>query len=46
MNFVRRAGIMIAAAAVSIGLLGIAAPAQADTSWGCGGYCRTLPGGK
>jgi len=40
MSIVGRFGIMIAATAVSIGLLGISAPAQADTSWGCGGYCK------
>lgn len=35
MNIVRKVGITIAAAAVSVGLLGISAPAaHADTSWG------------
>ncbi|MCW2765314.1 MAG: hypothetical protein JWO11_1273 [Nocardioides sp.] len=43
MKFTQRLGITIAAATVSIGLLGISTPAQADTSWGCGGYCRTGP---
>ncbi|GGO73412.1 hypothetical protein [Nocardioides deserti] len=35
MNIARKVGITIAAAAVSVGLLGISAPAaHADTSWG------------
>ncbi len=40
MNFTRKIGILIAATAVSLGLLGVSAPAQArDSSWGCGGPC-------
>jgi len=46
MSIVRKFGITIAATAVSLGLLGISAPAQADTSWGCGGYCKVQGGGK
>jgi hypothetical protein len=34
MNFARKAVIAAAATAVSFGLLGISAPAHADTSWG------------
>ncbi len=34
MNFARKAVIAMAAAGLSLGLLGISAPAQADTSWG------------
>lgn len=35
MKFVRRAGLAVAAAAISVGLLGAAAgSAHADTSWG------------
>lgn len=31
----------VALTVLSLGVLGatVAAPAQADTSWGCGGYC-------
>jgi hypothetical protein len=34
MNIGRKVGIALAAMAVSFGLLGFAAPAEADTSWG------------
>ncbi len=42
MNLARKIGITVAATALSLGLLGVSAPAQAvkDSSWGCGGYCR------
>ncbi|MFA6299425.1 MAG: hypothetical protein WCS84_13515 [Nocardioides sp.] len=42
MNIARKIVITVAAGALSVGLLGISAPAQAmkDSSWGCGGYCR------
>ena len=33
MNILRKAIIAVAAATLSIGLLGISAPAHADTSW-------------
>ena len=40
MNMARKVTVTLAAAAVSIGLLGVAAPAEArDSSWGCGGGC-------
>ncbi len=40
MDLTRKFGIFVAATAVSLGLLGVSAPAQArDTSWGCGGPC-------
>lgn len=40
MNITRKVCITVAAAAVSFGLLGVAAPAEArDSSWGCGGNC-------
>ncbi len=40
MDLTRKIGITIAATAVSLGLLGVSAPAQArDSSWGCGGPC-------
>ena len=43
MNFARKLGILVAASALSLGLVGVSAPAQAkDSSWGCGGYCRTV----
>ena len=42
MNIARKITITLAATALSVGLLGVSAPAQAkDSSWGCGGYCRT-----
>lgn len=42
MNIARKLGIIVAASALSVGLLGVSAPAEArDSSWGCGGYCRT-----
>ena len=41
MNIARKIGITVAATALSLGLLGVSAPAQAkDSSWGCGGSCR------
>ncbi len=42
MNFARRIAITLVATTLGVGVLGIAAPAQADTSWGCGGYCRVV----
>jgi len=41
MNFARKVCMTVAALAVSLGLIGVAAPAEAtrDTSWGCGGLC-------
>ncbi|MDQ4052175.1 MAG: hypothetical protein M3237_05675 [Actinomycetota bacterium] len=46
MNLARKMCITLAATAVSVGLLGFAAPAEAarDTSWGCGGLCVTASG--
>ena len=34
MNIARKVAIALATAGLSLGLLGISAPAQADTSWG------------
>ena len=34
MNITRKAVIALAAAGLSLGLLGISAPAQADSTWG------------
>jgi hypothetical protein len=34
MKFVRKIGVVAAACAVSLGLLGITAPAHADFTWG------------
>lgn len=43
MTIVRKAGAILAATALAVGLLGFAAPVQAmDSSWGCGG-CRSAP---
>ena len=45
MSFTRKLGITVAATAISLGLLGVSAPAQAkDSSWGCGGYCISTNG--
>ncbi|WP_205471784.1 hypothetical protein [Nocardioides sp. SYSU D00038] len=33
-KIVRKISIVVAAAAVSVGLLGVSAPAEADSSWG------------
>ncbi|MBA8805497.1 hypothetical protein FB382_003788 [Nocardioides ginsengisegetis] len=42
MNIARKVAIALAATGISLGLLGITAPAQAmDTSWGCGGCIST-----
>ncbi len=45
MKFARKVCITLAVA-LSLGLMGAAAPAQAnrDTSWGCGGLCVSKPG--
>lgn len=40
MKIVRRAGVVVATAIMTLGAFGAMAPAQADTSWGCGGFCR------
>ena len=46
MKIARKLCITVATMAVSLGLVAIAAPAEAsrDTSWGCGGLCIVLPG--
>lgn len=42
MNIARKLGITLAATALTLGAIGTAAPAHAkDSSWGCGGYCKT-----
>ena len=39
-----RAGVVLTTSIMSLGVLGAVAPAEAkDTSWGCGGFCRTAP---
>lgn len=44
MKIVRKTGVVVATAIMTLGVLGAAAPAQAyDTSWGCGGFCRSAP---
>lgn len=44
MKIARKLGVLVAAATMSLGLISIAPPAQAmDSSWGCGGRCRTAP---
>lgn len=34
MNIARKVAVVVATAGLSLGLLGISAPAQADTTWG------------
>ena len=41
MQILRKAAIVLASATVTVGVIGAAAPAQADTSWGCGGFCSS-----
>ena len=44
MAFLRKAAIVVATAALTIGLAGVSAPANAgDTGWDCPG-CRNAPG--
>ncbi len=45
MNFARKVCITMAAMSVTLGLVMVAAPAEAsrDTSWGCGGLCFAGP---
>lgn len=38
MQLKRLAAVVLATASLSLGVA--TAPAQADTSWGCGGFCR------
>lgn len=40
MQLVRKAGLVLVTALLTAGALGVTVPAQADTSWGCGGHCR------
>ncbi len=42
MKIARKVAVVVAATGLSFGLLGIASPAQADSSWGCGGFCLVL----
>ena len=46
MKIARKVCITVAAMSVTLGLVAVAAPAQAsrDTSWGCGGMCIVAPG--
>jgi hypothetical protein len=39
MQILRKAAIVLASATLTVGIAGATAPAQADTSWGCGGFC-------
>ncbi len=43
-NMVRRAAIVLAATVATVGLTTVAAPSShaLDSSWGCGGACRTV----
>jgi hypothetical protein len=35
MNKMRKVGLTVVTAVLSVGVIGISAPAQADTTWGC-----------
>ena len=35
MNTMRKVGLMVVTAVLSVGVIGVAAPAHADTTWGC-----------
>ncbi len=44
MKFARKLCLTAAAGILGVTLLGMSAPASAhDSSWGCGGLCRTAP---
>ncbi len=43
MKIMRKVAVVLATAVMSVGVLGATAPAQADTSWGCGGFCTPAP---
>lgn len=46
MKIARKLGLASAAAILGLGVLGFASPASAaDSSWGCGGWCVSKPGG-
>lgn len=40
MNLARKAALTLVATVLGFGLASVPAPAHADSSWGCGGYCR------
>jgi hypothetical protein len=45
MTFLRKAAILVASAAVTIGLAGVSSPADAaDTGWDCPARCAIAPG--
>ncbi|MGA8256131.1 MAG: hypothetical protein WB767_06090 [Nocardioides sp.] len=47
MKFARKLCLAAAAGALGVSLLGITVPAQAyDSSWGCGGWCKSGGGGR
>ena len=39
MNYVRKAGVALVTGLLTVGAVSITAPAHADSSWGCGGFC-------
>jgi hypothetical protein len=46
MTFLRKAAIVVAAAAMTIGLAGVSSPASAyDTGWDCPARCKAPGGG-
>ena len=42
MSKLRTIAVTVAATTLSLSLVGVSAPAHADSSWGCGGYCRHM----
>jgi len=47
MKFARKFFLAAAAGALSVSLVGLSAPAHAyDSSWGCGGWCKSGGGGR
>ncbi len=44
MKMAQKFALAAAAGILGVSLLGMSAPAQAaDSSWGCGGWCKTAP---
>lgn len=46
MNLPRKAALALVATVLGLGVVAMPAPAQADSSWGCGGWCRVAPHGR
>ena len=45
MKIAQKLGLAAVAGILTVSVVGLSAPAQAmDSSWGCGGWCKTGPG--